>query len=47
MLLGDALGLGINGIWWGIVISVWVGVFVSITFVRHEMSLLKQRLDII
>lgn len=44
-LLGDVLGWGITGVWWGIVLSVWTGVLVSMTFVRREIKQLKQRLD--
>lgn len=46
-LLGEVLGFGIHGIWWGIVISVWVGVLIGLTFVRFEMKQLERRLELI
>lgn len=36
-LLGDVLGLGLIGIWWGIVITVWLGAAACAAIVYHYL----------
>jgi putative MATE family efflux protein len=40
-LLGAVLGLGLVGIWWGIVFTTWTGAFGMLLFARRELARLE------
>lgn len=40
--LGQVLGLGVRGIWWGIVFLTWSSVLATFIYSRKQLSLLKQ-----
>jgi len=39
-LLGTLLGLGLQGVWWGIVSTVWLGALVMFFWARHKLKAL-------
>ena len=44
-LLGDVLGLGLAGVWWGIVATVWTGALGMLWVARNEYRKLKIQSD--
>lgn len=41
-LLGTTLGMGIYGVWWGIVIINWSAVFISLVYTRYQLNRVPQ-----
>lgn len=43
--LGSTLGFGLNGIWWGIVFTVWTGALGMVCITRREFNRILRRSD--
>ncbi len=38
-LMGTVFGLGLSGVWWGIVVTVWLGALVMFFWARYKLSI--------
>lgn len=43
--LGNVMGMGITGVWWGIVINNWSAVIIALIYTRFAMKRLKKDLE--
>lgn len=42
-LLGTILSMGINGVWWGIVIINWSAVIISVTYTSYQLNKVEKK----
>jgi Na+-driven multidrug efflux pump len=45
-ILGNVLGLGLVGIWWGIVFTTWSGAVAGLVLARREIREMGQERDV-